>query len=52
MLWHRMRGLNRTYYGVLVVVGSGLYWLYLLVLEFLLKPAGGYTYARCRRFPL
>jgi undecaprenyl-phosphate glucose phosphotransferase len=46
MLWHRMRGLNRTYYGVLVVVVSGLYWLYLLVLEFLLQPAGGYTYER------
>jgi exopolysaccharide biosynthesis polyprenyl glycosylphosphotransferase len=34
MLWHRMRGLNRAYYSVLVVVVSGFYWLYLLVLVF------------------
>jgi len=30
MLWHRMRGLNRAYYGVLVIVVSGFYWLYFL----------------------
>ena len=46
MLWHRIRGLNRTYYGVLVIVVSGFYWLYLLMLETLLKPEGGYTYDR------
>jgi exopolysaccharide biosynthesis polyprenyl glycosylphosphotransferase len=45
MLWHRIRGLNRAYYGVLAIVVTGFYWLYLLALEFLLKPSG-YTYER------
>ena len=35
MLWHRIRGLNRAYYGVLAILVTGLYWLYLLSLEFL-----------------
>src|SRR5215468_8832893 len=30
MLWHRMRGLNRAYYSVLLIVVSGFYWLYFL----------------------
>lgn len=46
MLWHRIRGLNRAYYSVLVIVVSGFYWLYLLILETLIKPSGGYTYER------
>ncbi len=46
MLWHRIRGLNRAYYTVIVIVVSGLYWLYLLLLETLLKPSGAYTYER------
>ena len=45
MLWHRIRGLNRTYYGILVIVVSGFYWSYLLILETLLKD-GGYSYDR------
>lgn len=45
MLWHRIRGLNRTYYGVLVIAVSGFYWLYLLILENLLKD-GAYSYDR------
>ena len=44
MLWHRIRGLNRAYYGVLAILVTGFYWLYLLALEFLLKP--GFTYER------
>jgi exopolysaccharide biosynthesis polyprenyl glycosylphosphotransferase len=46
MLWHRMRGLNRAYYSVLVIVVSGVYWLYLLVLGFLVHPTLGLTYER------
>jgi exopolysaccharide biosynthesis polyprenyl glycosylphosphotransferase len=46
MLWHRMRGLNRAYYCALVVVVSGLFWLYLFLLETLIRPPGGYTYKR------
>jgi undecaprenyl-phosphate glucose phosphotransferase len=46
MLWHRIRGLNRAYYGLLAIIVSALYWLYLLVLELLLVPIGGYTYER------
>jgi len=38
MLWHRMRGLNRAYYSVLVIVVSGLYWLYFLFLGSLVQP--------------
>jgi exopolysaccharide biosynthesis polyprenyl glycosylphosphotransferase len=43
MLWHRMRGLNRAYYSVLVIVVSGFYWLYLLVLGSLVHPTLGLT---------
>jgi exopolysaccharide biosynthesis polyprenyl glycosylphosphotransferase len=46
MLWHRIRGLNRAYYGALAIVVSGFFWLSLLVLESLLKPVHGYTYER------
>jgi undecaprenyl-phosphate glucose phosphotransferase len=46
MLWHRIRGLNRAYYCILVIVVTGFYWLYLLVLESLLKSSSGYTYER------
>jgi exopolysaccharide biosynthesis polyprenyl glycosylphosphotransferase len=43
MLWHRMRGLNRAYYSVLVLVVSGFYWLYLMLLESLVRPPLGLT---------
>jgi exopolysaccharide biosynthesis polyprenyl glycosylphosphotransferase len=46
MLWHRIRGLNRAYYGVLAIVVSGFFWLYLLALESFLKPVNGFTYER------
>jgi undecaprenyl-phosphate glucose phosphotransferase len=46
MLWHRIRGLNRTYYSVVVIIVIAFYWLYLLLLETLLQPEGGYTYER------
>jgi exopolysaccharide biosynthesis polyprenyl glycosylphosphotransferase len=46
MLWHRIRGLNRAYYGLVALVVTGFYWLYLLVLASLLQPDGGYTYER------
>jgi exopolysaccharide biosynthesis polyprenyl glycosylphosphotransferase len=42
MLWHRIRGLNRAYYSVLVIVVSGFYWLYLLLLGSLVQ----FTYER------
>src|SRR6266478_726940 len=45
MLWHRIHGLNRAYYGVLAIVVTGFYWLYLLTLEFSVKPSG-FTYER------
>ncbi len=45
MLWHRIRGLNRAYYTVVVIVLSGLYWLYLLVLDAFFTN-GGYTYEK------
>jgi exopolysaccharide biosynthesis polyprenyl glycosylphosphotransferase len=38
MLWHRMRGLNRAYYSVLLIVVSGFYWLYLLVFGSSVQP--------------
>ena len=44
MLWHRMRGLNRAYYSVLVIVVSGFYWLSLLLLESLVQPRPGFAY--------
>ena len=38
MLWHRMRGLNRAYYSVLLIVVSGFYWLYFLFWGSLVQP--------------
>lgn len=46
MLWHRIRGLNRAYYCVLMMVVTGFFWIYLLVLDLLLKPISGYNFER------
>jgi len=46
MLWHRIRGLNRAYYSVLVIVVSAFYWLYLLLFGSVMKPPQGLTYER------
>jgi exopolysaccharide biosynthesis polyprenyl glycosylphosphotransferase len=45
MLWHRIRGLSRAYYGVVAIVVTGFFWLYLLLLESLVKPSG-FSYER------
>src|SRR5260221_3367378 len=44
MLWHRMRGLNRAYYSVLVIFVSGFYWLYLLLFGSLVQRPLDFAY--------
>src|SRR5260221_11961651 len=44
MLWHRMRGLNRAYYSVLVIFVSGFYWLYLLLFGSLVQRPLEFAY--------
>jgi exopolysaccharide biosynthesis polyprenyl glycosylphosphotransferase len=43
MLLDRIRGLHRAYYSVLVIIVSGFYWLYLLVLGSLIPSTSGLT---------
>ena len=44
MLWHRIRGLQRVYYCALVIVVSGFYWSYLLLLGSFIPSILGLTY--------